>query len=137
MYHEIGNMLRLRRNVEAIGLSLCQALQEYPVEDYFSKDESDKRTVFSQQMKSVFQNSIKYFDRYKKHVTTEDIYGLKESQNSPIERLKLLKEIQGNAIAKIITYILKNHVYVGVDEVDKSLQHLMEIHGEDIDRPLL
>lgn len=135
--HEISEMLRLKDDVERLFVSLYHALQEYPVADYFSEDEKEKKDVSQYQIKSMFRNIIHYLEKYKKHITTDGIYALQGSQESIIRHLELLKTLEDRSLAAIITYILQHHIYTGSDPLEKALQHLMEIHGEDVSRPLL
>jgi hypothetical protein len=134
MRYEISKMIRLKENVGRVGADLLHALQSYPTENCFAQSENEKQIVYEQQIKKIFENIIQYLAENKKRITIDGVDYLKRNV---IERLQLVKKIEDDSLAKSITYLLKNHVFTGSENVDKALQHLMEIHGEDISRPLL
>jgi hypothetical protein len=48
-----------------------------------------------------------------------------------------IQRIDSHELAELLSFILQKQIYIGKDELDTALRELTEIHGEDIDRPLL
>lgn len=136
MCHEISCMLRLKDDIEKMWGILHNALTSLPMDSdhLFIKEEEEKAKQYDNKLRAVFANVLSYIGRYKKQLTIEDVYQIKEHV---LGRFTIVNKVENNGITFLISRILQGHVYTGKDALDKALRHLMEIHGEDVARPLL
>ena len=134
MFHNVSNMLNLRRDVEKTIAELILALKNYEEPGYFTSQEEEKKILFVKQIKWLFANIIQSFIGYKKRLTIYEIddmrYYIWDTHHHNIGAVDIER------MAYILSLLLQKHIYTWTENVDKALQHLTEISWESISRPL-
>ncbi|MCX6824712.1 MAG: hypothetical protein NTY80_00670 [candidate division SR1 bacterium] len=134
MTNKVNCMLRLRRDVEKMINELALALRSYEEPGYFTEQEKDKKILFEKQIKYLFTNIFNCFISYKKRLTIDEIRSLKyDISNRSIGNIE---SISINSMTYIFSLLLQKHIYTGTESIDKALQHLMKISGENVTRSL-
>ena len=133
---KLWNIVRLKLNIENTIGGLANAVGTLPVQEYFmgEDEENEKQIAFEKQIKKVFSNLVLQLNTHKKNITPD---GVDHINHKVIERMRDIQRIDSHELAELLSYILQKQIYTENSEIDTALRWLMEIHGEDIDRPLL